>query len=175
MTRDATIGGRFNGNLRVSTGTLTGATDDHGYGGELGVFAGPAWMMGEVGQRAVRLSDRPDYRTRAYSLSGGFFVTGERAPYNARTGVYSQPHVTKSVFNGGLGAIELTARYESLAFDGISTDASGSAATIGANWYLNDFNRLMLNGIQWHTDNRSGDFQGKDDGETVSVRAQVSF
>ncbi|MFY0582262.1 porin [Cystobacter fuscus] len=75
----------------------------------------------------------------------------------------------------GPGAIELTARYERLAFTQESRLGEGWAATVGVNWYLNSFTRLMLNGIHWHTDNRSGDFTGGDDGETVTLRAQVSY
>lgn len=175
VTRNTVIGGRFNGNLRVSTGPLIGATGDRGYGAEIGAFLGPLWLMGEAGQRDMRLRDRPNFRSRAWSVSGGYFLTGEKPPYNARTGNFTQPHVKKPVFNGGPGAIELTARYESLDFKDVLTGGDGWAATIGANWYLNDFTRLMVNGIQWHTDNRFGAFTGSDDGQTLSVRAQVSF
>jgi phosphate-selective porin OprO/OprP len=176
ITRNTVIGGRFNGNLRVSTGAVTGATGDTGYGGELGAMVGSLWVMGEAGRRDARLSgDRADLRTDAWSLSTGFFVTGEKPPYNARTGNFTQPHVKKSVFDGGSGAFELTARYERLDFKGVSTGGDGWAATAGVNWYLNDFTRLMLNGIQWHSNNRAGAFTGGDDGQTISLRAAVSF
>jgi len=33
----------------------------------------------------------------------------------------------------------------------------------------------MLNYTLWDTNNRSGDFQGPDDGNTLSARAQVIF
>jgi phosphate-selective porin OprO/OprP len=57
--------------------------------------------------------------------------------------------VLHSVFDGGPGAIELTARYENLEFDDIVTPAEGWAATLGVNWYLNSFTRFQVNAIHW--------------------------
>lgn len=175
VTRNTVIGGRFNGSLRVSTGALTGATGDTGYGGELGGYWRSLWAMAEVGQRQARLTDQRHLVSEAWSVSAGLFVTGETPPYNPRFGNFTQPQVTRTIIDGGPGAIELTARYERLAFTQEGPLGQGWAATVGANWYLNSFSRLMLNAIRWHTDNRGGDFTGGDDGETVSLRAQVSF
>lgn len=176
LTRNTVIGGRFNGALRVSTGTLLGGTGTTGYGLELGGYRGPVWLMGEVGQRHASLdAGRPDFVTDARSLSGGWFVTGELPPYSARTGSFSQPKVLRPVFEGGPGALELTARYEHLEFTGIPSEAEGSAVTLGANWYLNNFTRLQVNGIHWETDNTAGAYVGKDDGQTVSGRIAVTF
>ncbi len=175
VTRNTTIGGRFNGNLRVSTGPLTGATGDTGYGAELGGYAGPVWLMAELGQREVRLEAPSPFDTRAWSVAAGWFITGETPPYNPRFGNFTQPQVRRSVVDQGPGALELTARYESLGFTHAAPAGRGWAATAGVNWYLNSFSRLMLNAIRWHTDNRDGDFTGADDGQTVSLRAQVSF
>ena len=76
---------------------------------------------------------------------------------------------------GGLGAIELTARYENLDYTDLVLGGDGWAATLGVNWYLNSFTRIQLNGIQWHTNNRAGTYTGGDDGQTVSARVGVTF
>jgi phosphate-selective porin OprO/OprP len=176
LTRNTVIGGRFNGALRVSTGLLEGGTGTTGYGLELGGYQGPVWIMSEFGERNASLSGgRPDFITKAWSLSGGWFITGERPPYSARLGSFSQPKVLRPVFDGGPGAIELTARYESLDFEDIANPASGSAATIGANWYLNSFSRIQVNAIQWRTDNAAGLYVGEDEGQTLSGRLAVTF
>lgn len=175
LTRSAAIGGRFNDALRISTGALTGGTGDTGYGLELGGYTDPLWVMGEWGQRHARIRDASDFVTRAWSLSGGWFLTGELPPYNPRTGNMAQPKVQRSLLHGGPGAIELVARYEHLAFDGLSAGGQGWAATGGANWYLNNFVRVMFNLIHWETDNRSGLFIGEDNGQTATVRVSVSF
>ncbi|AHE53019.1 OprO/OprP family phosphate-selective porin [Sphingomonas sanxanigenens] len=176
LTRGTVIGGRFNGALRVSTGVITGGTGTTGYGAEVGGYVGPIWLMAEAGERHARLdAGRPDLLTRAWSVAGGWFVTGDLPPYNPRLGAFGQPHVLRPVFDGGSGAIELTTRYESLEFDGLATGGRGWAATIGANWYLNSFVRIQLNAIHWHTDNPAGPYTGSDDGQTVSTRVAVTF
>lgn len=176
LTRNTVIGGRFNGALRVSTGPLLGGTGTTGYGAELGGYAGPVWVMGEAGRCNARLDGgRPDFVSKAWSLSGGWFVTGDLPPYNPRLGSFGQPRVLRPVFDGGPGAIELTARYEDLDYTDLVTGGRGWAATIGANWYLNSFVRLQLNAIHWNTDNRTGAVTGADDGQTVSTRVAVTF
>ncbi|VWX46747.1 OprO/OprP family phosphate-selective porin [Novosphingobium sp. 9U] len=176
LTRNTVIGGRFNGALRVSSGTLTGGTGTTGYGAELGGYAGPVWIMAEAGQRHARLdNDRPDFVSKAWSVSGGWFVTGDLPPYNPRLGSFGQPTVLSPIFEGGPGAIELTARYESLDYTDILSGGQGWAATVGANWYLNSFTRLQLNAIHWNTDNRAGAFVGSDKGQTISTRIGVTF
>lgn len=176
LTRSTVIGGRFNGAVRVSTGELLGGRSTTGYGAELGGYMGSLWVMGEAGRRIARLTgDRPDFESTAWSLSTGFFLTGELPPYNPRLGSFGQPNVLRPTFDGGSGAIELTARYENLDYTDLVLGGDGWAATLGVNWYLNSFTRLQLNGIHWRTNNRSGSFTGSDDGQTVSARIGVTF
>lgn len=176
LTRNTVIGGRFNGALRVSSGALTGGTGTTGYGLEAGGYVGPIWLMGEAGQRHARLdAGRPDFVSKAWSLSGGWFVTGDLPPYNPRLGSFGQPRVLRPIFEGGPGAIELTARYENLDYSDLLTGGQGWAATIGANWYLNSFTRFQANLVHWNTDNRAGAFVGPDDGQTVMTRIAVTF
>ncbi len=176
LTRNTVIGGRFNGALRVSSGTLTGGTGTTGYGLELGGYRGPLWVMGEAGRRNARLdAGRPDFVSKAWSVSAGLFVTGDLPPYNPRLGSFGQPKVLKPTFDGGVGAIELTARYESLDYTDLLTGGDGWAATVGVNWYLNSFTRFQVNAIQWDTDNRAGVYTGGDTGQTLSARVGVTF
>ena len=176
LTRNTVIGGRFNGGLRVSSGPLPGGTGTTGYGLELGGYRGPLWFMAEGGRRRARLDGgRADFVSKAWSLSGGFFLTGDLPPYNPRLGSFGQPRVKRPTFDGGPGAIELTARYENLDYTDLPTGGEGWAGTLWVNWYLNSFTRLQLNAIHWHTDNRSGAVTGSDDGQTVSARVGVTF
>ncbi|PZU10000.1 MAG: porin [Sphingobium sp.] len=176
LTRSTVIGGRFNGTVRVATGELLGGRSTTGYGIELGGYTGSLWIMGEAGRRIARLTgDRPNFTSKAWSLSTGFFLTGELPPYNPRLGSFGQPNVLRPTFDGGPGAIELTARYENLDYTDLVLGGDGWAATLGVNWYLNSFTRLQLNAIHWRTDNRAGSFTGSDDGQTVSARVGVTF
>ena len=176
LTRNTVIGGRFNGALRVSSGPLIGGTGTTGYGFELGGYRGPLWVMGEAGRRNARLDGgRPDFVSKAWSVSGGLFLTGDLPPYNPRLGSFGQPKVLRPTFDGGPGAIELTARYESLDYTDLVTGGEGWAGTLGVNWYLNSFTRFQVNAIHWNTDNRAGAVTGSDDGQTVSARVAVTF
>ena len=176
LTRNTVIGGRFNGALRVSTGTLTGGTGTTGYGLELGGYQGPLWFMAEAGRRNARLdAGRPDFVSKAWSVSGGLFLTGDLPPYNPRLGSFGQPKVLRPTFDGGPGAIELTARYENLDYSDLVTGGEGWAATLGVNWYLNSFTRFQVNAIHWNTENRAGPYPGGDDGQTLSARVGVTF
>lgn len=176
LTRSTVIGGRFNGAIRVATGELLGGRSTTGYGVELGGYTGGLWVMGEAGRRIARLDGgRPDFVSKAWSVSTGLFLTGELPPYNPRLGSFGQPNVLDPVLSGGSGAIELTARYENLDYTDLVLGGDGWAATLGVNWYLNSFTRFQLNGIQWHTNNRAGTYTGNDDGQTVSARIGVTF
>jgi len=84
-------------------------------------------------------------------------------------------NVKRSVFDGGSGTVELLTRWESLDYSDAPFGGEGQATTLGANWYLNDFTRLMLNAIFWDIDNASGAYVGQDEGITITARAQVSF
>ena len=76
---------------------------------------------------------------------------------------------------GGVGAFELAARYDRYDFLDAARGGEGTAWTLGVNWYLNNWSRLMLNYVHWKTDNKVGNAQGPDSGNTMGVRAQVSF
>ncbi|GAM04201.1 OprO/OprP family phosphate-selective porin [Novosphingobium sp. MBES04] len=176
LTRNTFMGTRFNGALRVSTGPLPDGTGTTGYGLEFGGYQGPVWFMAEAGERrARRAGGQPDFRTRAYSASAGWFVTGELPPYNPRTGSFGQPHVRNPVFGGGSGALELTSRYEEVSFRNIPNPADGWTATLGANWYLNSFTRIQLNGIYWSITDAAGPYAGSDSGQTLAARLGVTF
>ena len=176
LTRNTRIGGRFNPQVAINSGPLTGGTGTRGYGFELGGFKGPLWALGEYGERRAFLDDnRPDMVTKAWSLSAGWFLTGEAAPYSASGGTFTLPKVKHSVFDGGRGALELTARYEDVAYEGLLTPADGWAGTVGANWYLNNITKLQLNYIHWQTDNSTGAYLGRDQGQTLSGRVAITF
>jgi len=94
--------------------------------------------------------------TKAWSLSSGYFITGELPPYNARLGTFAQPKVRNPVLRGGPGAVEVLARYENIDYSGVPTAGDGWAATGGVNWYLDNVIRLQFNVIHWSATNRSG-------------------
>jgi phosphate-selective porin OprO/OprP len=176
VERNTTIGGRFNDNLRVSTGDLPDGKGSTAYGLEvLGLYRNAA-VWAEYGNRRLKFvagSPISHIHQTGWSASGGLFVTGETPPYSARTGTFTFPIVKRPVFDGGPGAIELVSRYEELDYSDAPQGGTGTALTLGANWYLHNWIRFTGNMIRWHTDNRVGPVIGPDTGETFLLRSQI--
>ena len=94
-----------------------------------------------------------DAVSRAWYVSGGWVLTGERS---AKAVVPRHP-----LFMGGVGAVQLAARYEQLRFDSKGTGEpafsnsraevilpnSDKVLTLGVNWYLNRWMKLQMNAI----------------------------
>jgi phosphate-selective porin OprO/OprP len=91
---------------------------------------------------------------------GSYFLTGEHRGYNRKRGSFDQVNVRRPIIRSrndtrsGYGAVELTARFSYLDFSSqnLPPDVNGNPAntrlyeiTMGVNWYLNDFTRVMLN------------------------------
>jgi phosphate-selective porin OprO and OprP len=99
----------------------------------------------------------------------GYFLTGETRGYKRGDGTWARTKVLNPISKGGLGAIQVVARYEylDLADDDLvggptNNFANGTSALaalnsrlgrggtqssyiLGLNWHLNDYLRLMLN------------------------------
>jgi phosphate-selective porin OprO and OprP len=127
--------------------------------------AGPAsaraeytWVSDDRLGQGIGDQDLPDARARAWYVSGTWVLTGEdkRRPVRAEA----------PFLRGGAGAIEVAARYERLWYDGAgggdapfrnprSETIYGSGdrvLTLGVNWTLNRFTRILVNGIREHVE-----------------------
>lgn len=112
---------------------------------------------------------------QALSLQTGLFLTGETPNYFARTGVWSSPRVLRPVTEGGWGAWELAARWDWADSSNIPTGARAWTATVGVNWYLLNFARIMVNYTHADVTNRAGNYIGTNTGNTFSVRSGITF
>ncbi|KLJ02783.1 porin [Luteimonas sp. FCS-9] len=176
--RSSAIAGHLNDLVKIAPGALAGADHGSGYGLELLGVRGPFWGYGEWGRREVAGfggAGRFDVAHEAWALSAGWFLSGASPSFAARTGTWGRVKVARPVTAGGPGAWELKARYENVDYGELPTGGTGDALTVGVNWYLNDFSRVMLDAIRWETDNRSGDYQGEDRGTTLNARFQLAF
>lgn len=156
---------------------LVGATGDRGVGVEAGGVIGPFWVMGEAGRRTIDLP-QAGARTTAKSVSTGWFVTGQAPAYAAATGGIGRPIVKRSVFQGGTGQVELTARYEDIRFSMPNFRNTGSSVTGGVNWYLSSLMRVMLNATAWRMApdrQMTGTGPRTDRGTTLVLRTQIVF
>lgn len=171
------IASSFNDNVRVSASSISDVDSEQIWGAELGGTWRSFWAFGEYAERTIRSTSADDFTQKATSAYAGWLITGEKPGFSSRSGVWGTTRVARPVTDGGIGAWELATRYDKYDF----TDAArgrggeGDAWTLGVNWYLNNWSRLMLNYVHWTTDNQVGAYQGPDSGNTVNVRAQVVF
>jgi len=178
VLRSAAIAGPFNDHLRIGGGRAPGAGSGEGYGVELAGMAGPFWAYGEWGRRNVRGTEGGvDYRRHhdAHALSFGGLLAGAVPAYSARTGTWGRVKVASPVTAGGGGAWEWKVRYEAADFREFPGGGQGNGWTVGTNWYLNDWSRLMLEAVRWRIDNPTGAYPGADRGHTVNLRFQLTF
>jgi len=178
ITRNTSIGARFDSTLRVSTGPLTEANQSVGYGGELAGVYRNAYVWGEYGRRELEFlpgSPTKDFATDAWAISGGLFLTGERPPYSGRQGNFVAPKILHSLADGGMGAFELLGRHERLDYSRTPLGGTGEETTVGVNWYPVPLVRFMVNWSHWTVNNRVSPLIGKDTGDSITTRAQFNF
>lgn len=178
---DTLIAGALNANVRVETPALTGVDGSRAFGVELGAFRGPLYLYGEYGERHLRRGPVATFGNATYkalSIAGGWWITGERVPYQSRSGTFVAPRVLDPLLggeNGGLGAFELVGRYERVDHGDVPQGGTGDAITVGLNWHMTNYFRLMFDLRHWRTDNLTGPYVGEDSGNTLAARAEVSF
>jgi phosphate-selective porin OprO/OprP len=104
--------------------------------------------------QSIENGDLPPLAAAAWYVSGSWAITGDR-----KAGGLDTPR--RPLFQGGLGAFEVAARFEVLEF-GDGPEAGGSTSpradvvlgnrdevvTLGANWYLNRWIKIQANLIR---------------------------
>jgi phosphate-selective porin OprO/OprP len=175
VSRSDPISTRYNDNLRIESGPLVSPQSGIGYGFEGGGVYRSAFVLAEYGNRHIRFDTRAPANFRALSVIGGIFLTGEKPNLSRRTGGWTVPQIRSAFTDGGSGAFELVARYDKYELDNLALGGQGRSVTVGLNWYLNNWARLMVNYYRWETDNRSGVYLGRDTGDTFGARASFAF
>ena len=175
INRTPRVASRFNDNVRVSASAINEVTGERVWGTELGGTWRNFWGFYEHSDTTLRSDDVGDVRQKASSAYAGWLITGERPGFSARSGVWGTTRVARPVTEGGIGAWELAARYDKYDFTDAARGGEGDAWTLGVNWYLNNWSRVMLNIVQWTTDNQVGAYQGEDTGRSINLRTQVVF
>ena len=107
-----------------------------------------------VGSEAALDNDLPPLVTEGWYAAGTWLLTGERKAGRVRP--------RRPLLKGGFGAVELAARYDLLRIGAGDTaaaattspraadvaSASDRVATVGLNWYVNDWVKIQLNAIR---------------------------
>ncbi|MGH8505786.1 MAG: OprO/OprP family phosphate-selective porin [Stenotrophobium sp.] len=169
------IAQHFNDNLRVSASSITNPTQDEAYGYELGGVYRSFWSFAEYTKRTIDSAVTDVSDRTGQSWSAGWLITGEKPGFSSRSGVWGTTKVLRPVTSGGIGAFELAVRLDRYDFRNLPKGGTGHSTTVGLNWYLNDWARVMLNYVNWTTNNQVGSFQGIDDGNSIGLRTLLSF
>lgn len=173
-SRSLVVSSRGNDNLRLSAGTYADPKGSKGLGLELGGVHRSGWLMAEGGRRVLETAAR-DFDQDGYSISAGFFITGEKPPLSPRTGTWARPKVLKPLGVDGYGAVEIVGRYDTADYSDNPTGGEADTWLLGVNWYPTNNTRVSTHWSAWSVDNRTGTFVGDDSGNTATVRVQTAF
>ena len=163
----------------VDTGQITHARRYSYLGGEAAWVQGPFSLQGEYAKSWVdQTAGFVDLAFDSAYVMGSVFLTGESRVYDGRNGVFSRL-APKHAFgkDGCVGAIELAARWSRLDLNSHANQLplggvrGGTLTdyTLGVNWYLNPYLRLMLNYI--HADAEKLSATNTDQGTKADIVA----
>ena len=156
---------------------------------EMQFLPGPAsikaeWMRLETERRgeSVDDTDLSPIVGEGWYVSGTYALTGEKKSRVERP--------KKPLFQGGFGAVEVAARFESLEFKSGSSSEQGSRSpradtilgnrdkvtTLGVNWYINRFLKVQANFVRETLDDPSqGPLPSKASFNSQMIRVQFSM
>jgi phosphate-selective porin OprO/OprP len=137
--------------------TFTDVTNMQVAGAEAALVYGPLSLQSELfysNLNHLTAASNDFYGGYAYV---SYFLTGENRPYNRKMGVFDRVQPYQDFFRvhtgdgstaTGRGAWEVAYRFSYIdMLDGLTTKGAGIATdhTLGLNWYLNPFTRVMFN------------------------------
>ncbi len=133
---------------------------------EAAYINGPFHIQGEWMQEDAL------HNFNGYFVQVGWFLTGEKRNYSASKGSFGRLKPKHNVAEGGIGAWEIAARFDTLDL----ASANGGKMdtyTAGLNWYPLDQVRVMFNAI--HAKARGNAKFGEGDTDGVQMRLQYDF
>lgn len=153
----------------IGTGRIAGPDELTNVGAEFAVARGPLLFQGQYVSSTLSRKLAPTLEFNGWYSQASWVVTGERYDYSSGAGIVSGVNLRR-----GKGAVEVVARYSQLDLNNADVARGvGSAVTLGANWYLNENVRVMVN----YVSSKSTDVIGVPDRESqlIAGRLQVSF
>ena len=154
----------------LNTGRLTDVDDAVAFGFEGAFVWGPFSVQGEY--LRTELSRGGGFSDASFDggyAQGSWFLTGESRPYSVRRGGF-----TRIDPEHAWGAVELALRWSTVdLIDAGVTGGESDDFTVGLNWYLNHYSRLMFNYVNVDA-RRSGDL-ASDDPHLFQFRFQLAF
>lgn len=158
---------------------LIDANSTAALGAEVGAIWGPFSVQAEYMQNRVEYSAQP-----AASFSGGYafaswLITGESRPYTALNGTIGRVRPSRELGDGGWGALELALRFSTIDLvDGVVHGGTADNVTLGLNWYLSEYSRVMMNWVRFDVDDSAAvrPFGSAiHEGDALGMRFQVEW
>ncbi len=130
----------------TDTGNITDVDSFTAAGAELSYLFGPFSIQGEYMRGWLDRKNNPTAELDGFYVQTAWTLTGESRKYSGKSGKFKRltPAQPFSFKNGGLGAVEVAARYDQI--DLSSNGVNGGhqrGVTMAVNWYLNQNVRLM--------------------------------
>lgn len=156
-----------NAPLFVDTGPLE-ADSTMTYVLETSWRKGPFWLESEYLRTDVELPQGETSRLSGYHVTGSWAVTGEMRPYRKKSGIIDRLPVSRSVYQRGLGAVELALRWSTADLsDGTVDGGEMDVLSLGVNWWPSPYWSVNLN--LRHVDLDRFGLEGESRGVTVRV------
>ncbi len=165
------------GDYIVSTGSI-GAESYQLLGAEAAFVYGPFSIQSEYMQAFVNTAGGPDADFNAGYVYVSYFLTGENRRYKRSAGAFDRVKPFENFFRVtteggdvacGKGAWEMGYRISYIDLDdGAVTGGTATNHTVGLNWYLNPYTRLMWNYI-------NSDASGYGPMDIFMMRGQIDF
>jgi phosphate-selective porin OprO and OprP len=162
----------------VDTGALPFARSFSTIGLESAAVWGPLSVQGELmTSRTTQSGGRQTLRFKGGYVAASYALTGESRIYDGRNGTFARFRPARNVdpSNDAWGAWELAARLSAIDLDsGINNLANGGVrgghetnVTLGVNWHLSPFTRIMANYVRADAENLTA--TGLDEGTTADI------
>jgi phosphate-selective porin OprO/OprP len=126
-----------------------------------------------------------EYNVDGFYVYASYFLTGENRRYKTTSGCFDRVKPYENFFHvctcdgrraTGKGAWEVAYRYSHMDLDDDAIlNGYYGTHTLGLNWYLNPYTRMMLNYVHLDMDPHSADFPGKSQQDAFQMRAQIDF
>jgi len=117
-----------------------------------------------------------DQEATVYYIEGSWFPTGETRNLDTKKGELGRTRILNPMTSGGLGALELAVRYDSVDFTdvtGVATAGEYTGVTVGANWHPHPYTRFMVNYTDGEHDLPAAGIDVSN--KVLQVRAQFDF
>ena len=110
------------------------------YNLELSWRKGPFWLASEYTRTNVKNPALGDPTFDGYWVAASWILSGEMRAYNRKSGVFGGVPVSRSVYQNGKGAWELTARWSNVDLnDGPVQGGAMDIASLGLTWWLTPY------------------------------------